>query len=532
MQTAAVIGDEFSPELLGALAGRPTSDLLTLLDQLVHMEILIGHSEPDGRLFDFRHALLRDAAYGTLLRSRRRELHEKVALTIATSFPSTAASQPETIARHFALAGLNEKAAEAWYEAGLKASYRGAYREAEKDFHSALENLDKLEESSKRTLFRLSVETALHAALQVTDGYSAPRTVEATERLSMLSEKIGDVEHSIAQSYGRWASLSSAGQYMEAAGIADQFFTLAIKDGRPETMTFAHMIRMTSLYRLGDLVGAERHYQAGKPRFPLETFTRRPGAIGQLFGNASQVAWMLGRTVEARDRMALAISLTKSKSTYDSAFTYFMAAMLALLLRDPREASVFAQQSLDLAERYSYPQFVSIAQVALGRAQSELQRTNEALELISTGIAGMAKTGATVAMSLYLAWQAEAQGFAGRFEEALTTIGRAHVFNPEERFFRSELLRIRGELRALLGDHVNAQKDITEALMLARAMNAAGLALRAAISLHRHLERTGLGGARQTVGLMLSLTGEIDHSPDFNDAATILGKASVRVSAA
>jgi tetratricopeptide (TPR) repeat protein len=230
--------------------------------------------------------------------------------------------------------------------------------------------------------------------------------------------------------------------------------------------------------------------------------------------------------------MALAISLTKSKSTYDSAFTYFMAAMLALLLRDPREASVFAQQSLDLAERYSYPQFVSIAQVALGRAQSELQRTNEALELISTGIAGMAKTGATVAMSLYLAWQAEAQGFAGRFEEALTTIGRAHVFNPEERFFRSELLRIRGELRALLGDHVNAQKDITEALMLARAMKAPGLALRAAISLHRHLERTGLGGARQTVGLMLSLTGEIDHSPDFNDAATILGKASVRVSAA
>jgi len=295
-------------------------------------------------------------------------------------------------------------------------------------------------------------------------------------------------------------------------------------------MAFAHMIGMTSRYRLGDLVGAELHYLAGKPQFPLEAFTRRPGAVGQLFGNASQAAWMLGHAVEARERMALAISLTaRANSRYDSAFTYFMAAMLAVLMRDPREAAVFAQRSLDVADRYGYPQFAAIARVALGRAQAELYCSSEAIDLIGRGIAGMGETRATVAMTLYLAWQAEAEAYAGRLAEALTTIDRAHAFNPEERFFRSELFRIRGELRALIGDHGHAEADMREALMLAGSMKAPGLGLRAAISLHKHLDRTHRGGARQTVRSLMGLIGEIDASPDFKDAAAILDQGETRV---
>ena len=283
------------------------------------------------------------------------------------------------MARHFALASLGEEAAYAWHEAGLKAAYDGAYREAEKDFQLALDCL----ESSKSCLGMDLVQAQRRDCVARRPAsrrrlFVRPRTVEATERLSKLSDKIGDVEHSIAQAGGRWASLSSAGRYTEAANLANQFFTLATKDGRPEIMAFAYMIRMTSRFRLGDLVGAERHYLAGKPQFSLEMFTRRPGAVGELFGNASQAAWMLGHPVEARQRMTLAISLTAStNSTYDLAFTYFMAAMLAMLRRDPREAAVFAQHSLDLADRYSYPQFASSARIALGRAQAELHRSTK-----------------------------------------------------------------------------------------------------------------------------------------------------------
>ena len=503
-QIGAVLGRDFPYTLLHSVSGVGEPALQSALDRLVDADLLILEGAGHQATYRFKHALIQDAAYESLLRSRRQLLHRRVAETLRDHFADAAATETaarwEMLARHFALASLSEEAAYAWHEAGLKAALHGAYREAERDFQLALECLDKLEESSERTLFKLSVETELHTALQVTEGYSAPRTVEATERLKKLSDKIGEVEHSIAQAGGRWASLSSAGRYTEAANLANQFFTLATKDGRPEIIAFAHMIRMTSRFRVGDLVGAERHYLAGKPQFSLEVFTRRPGAVGQLFGNASQAAWMLGHTVEARERMSLAISLTAStNSTYDSAFTNFMAAMLAVLMRDLREAAIFAQHSLDLADRHSYPQFASSARIALGRAQAELHRSNEALDLIDTGIAAMAETGATVGMTLYLAWQAEAQAFAGRFEEALTTVDRAHAFNPEERSFLSELFRIRGELRALIGNHNRAEADMRRALSLAGNMKAPGLGLRAAISLHRYLERTGQGHARDTI---------------------------------
>ncbi len=483
-QIASVIGRGFNYGLLRELVGIEDTALKAALEQLAEADILLVQGMPPDADYRFKHALIQDTAYENLLKSRRRLLHRRVAETLRGHAHSETAARWEMIARHFGLASLGEDSAYAWHEAGLKAAHNGAYREAEKDFQLAIDGLDKLEETPERSLFKLSVETALLTTLQVVEGYSAPRTVAATERLKTLSDKIGNVEHSLAQASARWAGLSSAGRYSEAARLANQFFTLATADGHPEIMGFAHMVGMTSRFRLGDLIGAERHYLAGEPQFSLPTFTRRPGAVGQTLGNASQTAWMLGRPSEARERIALAINLTASaNSTYDSAFTYFMAAMLAVLMREPGEAAVFAQHSLDLADKHSYPQFGSSARIALGRAQAELDRSNnQALDLIATGIAAMAETKATVAMTLYLAWQAEALALAGRLEEALATIERAHAFNPEERSFLSELFRIRGELRALIGDHDNAEADLRKALSLAERMRAPGLGLRAAIS--------------------------------------------------
>ena len=525
VQIAAVIGDEFAPELLGAVTGRPTSELAPLLDRLVDMDILTRRYEPGGRAFNFRHALLRDAAYGTLLRSRRRELHERVANTMATSFASMAAAHSEIMARHFGLAGLSEKAAEAWHDAGMKAAARGAHREAEKAFGLALDNLQKLEGSQHRYRFQLRIQTDLLASLQVTEGYSAPRTTEATQRIKALSEKIGAVEQSVAQTFGQWAGLSSAGRFREAAEVADRFMNLARQDSRLYVLGSAHMILMTSRYRLGDLVGAERHYLNGERLFSEDSFVQNPGAISQVFGNASQNAWMLGRAGEARRRIGHAIGVTiRKNSTYDSAFTYFMAAMLALLMREPREAYAFAQQAMDLADRHRYPQFVSISRIAMGRAQAEIDRSAGALDLIQSGVAGMTETGSRVAMTLYLAWEAEALAFLGRFDEALGAMDRAHAFNPEERCFRPELFRIRGELQLVAGNPQQAEGDIREALALAGDMEALGLELRAALSLHRLLERTGRGGARETIAALLAKIGESDPSPDFKEAAATLGR--------
>ncbi len=526
-QVAAVIGDEISPEILRVVADREVGELEECLERLVGGGILTAQQAPAGRVFAFTHTLLRDAVYGTLLRSRRRELHERVANAIVEAWPGIADARPEIVARHFSSADRHDRAAESWHQAAVLAISRCAYREAEEACQEALSHVGQAPETVAGQALHLKAQSALVGVLQITQGYSAPRTAEAAARSRALAEKFGDVEQLMTEVGGRWTALSSAGQYVIADHVADEFFELARRDGRRGSLANAHLIRMTSRYRLGDLMGAERYFQDAETLFAEESFRQRLGAVAQTFGNASRNAWMLGRPDEARRRMAHALAVaTANNNPYDIAFSEYMAAILAILMRHAPDACRAAERSIELSDQNGFPQFAAISRIALGRALVDRRPSAEAVALIRRGIAGMAQTGSRVAMTLYLAWLAEAQAVVVSPFEALDTIDRALTFNPEERFFRPELLRIRGELWAATGNVDWADTDLRAALVTAADMGALGLELRAALSLHRLRSRGAAAGAPDIVAKVYARFSEGFDTADLVDASAVAGQVN------
>ncbi|HKU94301.1 MAG TPA: AAA family ATPase [Vineibacter sp.] len=524
-QVAAVVGEEFAPDLLAAVAARHEQDLRVHLGRLVDADILVVTGTAATPAFRFRHGLIRDAAYGSLLRSRRRDLHERIATTIAAMFHSLAQTRPEVIARHLAAAGAHAPAVTAWDRAGHVFAERGAYREAEEAYQQALTHLAALTEAPDRDAVHLRLQNALVGILQLTRGYAASSTTQAAALARQLSERAGNLEDSMSQIAADWAAASSAGRYVDARALADRFVGLAMSKGSRDSRAHAHMIQMTSLYRLGDLDAAERHFELGRPLFTDSRFAGRPGAVAQTFGNAARIAWMMGRPDEGRRRMQLAVELAQASGRpYDIAFAQYMAAILAVLLREAESARDLAQQSIALSDTHGVPQFAAISRIALGRAQAALGHAAEGIALIRQGIAGMATTGSRVAITLYLAWLAEAQAAAGTTGAAMESIEQAFSANPEELFFRPELLRLRGELRAAVGETGRAEDDIRAALALATATKARWLQLRAAMSLHHLLQRDG-GGAADIVDEIYLRIDEGRHTADALAAAEIVRRA-------
>ncbi len=198
-----------------------------------------------------------------------------------------------------------------------------------------------------------------------------------------------------------------------------------------------------------------------------------------------------------------------------------MAAILAVLMRKPDDARRLAEQSIELSDRERFPQFAAISRIVLGRSLVEIDRSPAGIELIARGIEGMTGVGSGVAMTLYLAWLAEAQAMAGLRDEARQTIDRALTVNPEERFVWPELLRLDGELTASVGDAERGIAGARAALALASRTEARGLQLRAAISLHRMLVESGRGSARATVAAVLRYFTSEGEEADIQDATEI-----------
>jgi tetratricopeptide (TPR) repeat protein len=246
------------------------------------------------------------------------------------------------------------------------------------------------------------------------------------------------------------------------------------------------MIGMTSLYRQGELVEAERMFRAGESHFAAERFKRQPGSVAQTYGNAARIAWLLGDFVAARGRVATALAVAETlDNPYDRAFAAYMAAIMAVLLRRPEEARQRADAALALSEQNGFPQFAAISRIALGRAAIGEAESRDAVALIQKGLAGMIGTRSRVALTLYLTWLAEAQAAAGATADARATIERACEINPRERFFWPEILRVRGEIAAATGRLPEARADMSAAIKEARAMQAATLELRAMLALAR-----------------------------------------------
>jgi predicted ATPase len=375
-QVAAVIGREFSYELLRAVAPIGETELLSALEKLVEAELIYPRGVAPEATYQFKHALIRDAAYEALLKRRRKEIHRRVAETITEKRDVGAEKQAELIARHWTDAGAAERAIGAWTEAGDFSFKRRAFNEAEDAYRLALEILETQQKSAERDEHELDLLSSLIQVLQFTKGWNAPESAIAADRARSLAEEHNNLAQLVTQVFRRWAGVVSSGDMTSAIALANELVILAKREGSPAKLGLAYVTQVNTRYFSGDLRGSEENFASGVPFF--DAAQKEPGLSSMVYGFASHNAWMLGHADAARDRMEKELtSASVLNSPFQLAFAQFTAAVLQLQLKAPEAAARLADHSVSSSVQNKFPIIVDFSRMALGRARASLGRADE-----------------------------------------------------------------------------------------------------------------------------------------------------------
>ena len=508
-QVASVIGREFSYELLSSISPTSEDELQASLARLADAELIYVRGIARDATYIFKHALVRDAAYETLLKSRRKDLHRRLAQAIVDRFPRVAEAQPEALARHWAQAGDAKSALAAWQRAADTAFARHALKEAEENYRQAAEILKQLPDSPERDEMELKLVSLLVQVLHNTRGHAAVETVEASARARELARRSGTFSRLYQQNFQAFQIAGGLGDFPKSALIAEETLELArlnekaLHDGKVEGsnpaslvlrfghgLPFAvtHGMMQIARYMRGDLPGSEANFQRQD-----ELFTRAGQELVKMFpvivSYASWTAWKMGRIELARERNKQALAAAKSHEEPESRVAPQVMAAISDPIVTAAEREDLALDVIAVCEPLGIPAYVAEAKVALGRARLELGARSEGLELIKTGIGGTERI-THLYDTYHYAVLAEAFLLNERTEEALAAAEKAVIVNPSEVVHRSEAYRIRGIVRLKKTMVQLAEADFREAITLSQSMSAKLLELRAVTSLARLLRDT------------------------------------------
>ena len=501
-QIGAAIGREFSHALLAAVMRKPEPELGSALDRLIAAGLLFRQGMPPLATYLFKHALVRDAAYGTLLREPRRTLHARIVETLESQFGDIAESQPEILARHCTEAGLIEKAAALWGKAGQRSLARSALVEAAAQFARALDQIAALPGTPALRREQIKLQVALMTPLIHVKGYAAAETTAAAEQARLLieqAEALGEPPEDplllFSVLYGGVVANVVAFNGHALRDLAVQFLALAEKQRATAPLMIGHRLRGTSLVLTGDIAEGRGHYDKAIALYdPAE---HRP--LATRFGQDSGVAtlsyrswalWLLGYPEAAlRD----ADDALKNAREMGQAATLMYAlahgAISYTLCGNRAAAAARAQEVTALAEEKGALTWKALGIMGQGSELSLAGRASGAIEMLISGIAAWRTTGATLYVPFYLPHLARARAELGQFEEAWLGIGEAMNLaeTTREKWCEAEIHRTAGELTLMSPepDTAKAQAYFERALAIARQQQAKSWELRAAMSIAR-----------------------------------------------
>jgi tetratricopeptide (TPR) repeat protein len=348
-----------------------------------------------------------------------------------------------------------------------------------------------LPESPERDLQELKLIRQVGFMFNITRGYAAPETVEATERAAKLAEKSGDLTQLANVVFRRGFTAYVSGDLTTARTLADQALEIFLRRGSPIQLAHAHGLQLWICYWLGDLAGVERHFSTGLKFFNDPGSRISNGPFVPSFAYASWNAWILGRADVARQREAQMMAGVNSNDPYNVAYSQALASRLRLCKREYEQAESLAARALELSEKSKFPYPAALCRCVLGRARAQLRHMDKATALIRDGMDRLLKIGSRFGISSYMAYLAEAQEDEGALVEALETLEQALRANPNELVYRPEILRLRGELRLKQEQTELAEGDFRDSIALAQKIGAKAWELRATMSLARLLAKQG-----------------------------------------
>jgi class 3 adenylate cyclase len=523
-QFAAVIGREFTYELLRAVSPISEDRLQSALAKLADEELIYPRGIPPEATYHFKHALIQDAAYEALLKSKRREVHGRVAHAIAEKFAPMADAHPQVLARHWTEAGEAEPAIAAWTRAAEAANVRGALKEAEEGCRQALTLLESLPETADRQQRMLGLVTRLSSLLQKTEGYSAPETVEVLARACAIAEKTGDLAQLVVNLMGTWAATFVAGDYPSAETLGGQILDLARREGSPTSLASAHSAQILVRFYRADLIGIEEHLVPFRRFVEAGELEQIPETIVNTLTYASLCAWFMGRPDLARARMREAVALSEKKA-FTMAAGRKVESYLYRWLRDAEQAAKSAALSLSISEKHGFGYYTE-SPIA-GWARAHLGRAAEGITLLRESVRLQTELSIGMDLTNTLTMLAEAQALNGDIDDALSTLDTALVSNLHETLFRPNILTLRGELRLQLDQNELAEADLCEAIALAREAKAKAFELRASIGLARLLVRQDKrSDAREMLDQIYGWFTEGFDTADLKDAKALLDELS------
>lgn len=528
-QIAACIGREFSYELLAAVAAQSSEGLRQALADLVAAGLVFGHGAPPEARYTFKHALVQEAAYGSLLRSRRQEVHAQLARAIQERFPEIADAQPELVAHHLTHAGLAERAVTFWQKAGQLAIARSALVEAVAHLTQVLDLLEKLPDSADRLRRELELQVALGLAVGGTKGLASRQAERAWRRARELCDVLGEGTQLAHVLWGLCAFHVVRAEFARMREIGEELERLGEAQGDALLQSAGRRAIGTSLFYEGDLLSARRHLEHVLTLDSDVSFGAFVPIRTVALSHLSLVLAVSGRINQARVRIAEALAIARSSSHPVSiAYVHSYRFTVQELCGDPKAALADAETYLSISRKQGFSQFLGEATAFHGWTLAELGRPTDGVRLIRDDMAAMLTTRMRLSLPYYRALLADAYGRANRPKtERLRQLRKAIAQSERNRelWISAELYRRRGEVLAsgVDRDMGAAEADLRRAIAVARSQGARLWELRAATSLGRLLrDRHARAEARDLLAPVCDWFTEGLHIPDLQNAKALL----------
>jgi class 3 adenylate cyclase/predicted ATPase len=501
-QIGAAIGREFSHLLLQAVVGKTQAQLRSGLDRLIDSGLLFRQGTPPHATYLFKHALVQDAAYGTLLREPRRVLHARIADALGAQFPEIVENQPELLARHCTEAGLIEKAVGLWGKAGQRSLAHSALVEAAEQLARALAGIATLPGTPALRREQIKHQVALANALMHMKGWAAPEPRAAVEQARLFIERARALREApedplvlFSVLYGVWVA-----NFLEFNGdvcrdLATQFVALAETQGTTAPRMIGHRILGHTLLCSGDLVQARTQYDQALNLYDLAvhrslaTRFSHDAEVGVLSYRALGV-WMLGYPEAAvQDTERAVRSARECHHAPTLLFALGFTPLIHFECGDYVAATVGMNELAELAEEKSALYWKANAMIHRGRLMVRSGKVIEAAHLMSAGATANSSTGTKLHLSYYLSFLARVYAELDQYDEAWRCVGDSMrlIEASKETLFEAEIDRTVGEITLMSPEHdvTKAEAYFDRALSVARAQQAKSWELRTAMSMAR-----------------------------------------------
>jgi class 3 adenylate cyclase/tetratricopeptide (TPR) repeat protein len=494
-QIGAAIGREFSHALLAAVVHKPEAELDATLDRLMAAGLLFRQGVPPHATYLFKHALVQDAAYGTLLREPRRGLHARIAEALEGRFPEMAESQPELLAHHCMEAGLVEKAIEYWLMAGRLATAQSAYVEAVSHLRKGLELATSSKGQESQESQEINFQLALGAALIATKGYASVEAEVAFLRAHQLLQEVKDVARMEEALHGLQMVTYNRADFNKSLNFARQELELAEQRDNPSALCAAQKNMAASFHSMGRFDAGFWHaekavalFRRGLPGSDVRSYAHDFGIAAM--GHYALLAWHHGLFATSADAAQSALmAAEQSKQTNTGAYgRHFAGSLRAAVLADISTLKTRTNALLTFAQEHRLQQWIAWGTCYLGRVLVNEGKAAEAVDKVREGLGQCEQLSNKAFRPLFLSFLARAQAAIGKTGEALSTLEDAIAVGEatEERWYVAELLRNKGALYQTTGTNNGvAEECFRQAVSTAREQGSQCFELRATTSLAR-----------------------------------------------